>query len=262
MFRFSLLFAPTVILIFLAAGSMARAEDLSGRLYLGQSLDIQLEEKEGMISEFLRYLNLKKSPRKIVNLSRLGKKGDQVFIGEDMKLYFSSEKDEGAAYPIGSASKLWKFRVDDDVAFAKVAELSKILDPSGGKVGRKLRVRTEKNRPRAHNAQQTTFEFWLQELVFEYDRYNPRKKTEENYPYIVDAIRTALPTPTDQSEHKMENLTFLNRYVRKTKGMDLIPLRGLLDDLVKEYSALDTPPDLMEKFKEIKEEVFKKTEGL
>ena len=262
MFRHFHLLVPTVILLLLTAGSNGWAEDLSGRVFLGQSLDIQLEKKEGMISEFLRYLNLKKGPRKVVNLSQLGKKGDQVFIGEDMKLYFSSEKDEGAAYPIGSASKLWKFRVDEDVEFLKVAELSKILDPSGGKVGRKLRVKTEKNRPRAHNAQQTTFEFWLQELVFEYDRYNPRKKTEENYPYIVDAIRTALPNPTDQSEAKMDNLTFLHRYVRKTKGMDLIPLRELMADLVKDYSALDTPADLMTKFNEIKDIVYKKTEGL
>ncbi len=259
MFRHFLWLAPTFLL---AIGSSVFAEDLSGRLYLGDSLDIQLEKKEGMLSEFLRYLKLKKGPRKVVNLSRLGKQGDQVFIGEDMKLYYSSEKHEGAAYPIGSASKLWKFRVDEDVEFSKVAELSKILDPSGGKVGRKLRVKTEKNRPRAHNAQQTTFEFWLQELVFEYDRYNPRKKTEENYPYIVDAIRTALPTPTDQSEYKMDNLAFLHRYARQTKGMDLIPLRKLIADLIKEYSALDIPPDLLTKFNEVKDVIFKKTEGL
>lgn len=248
--------------IVLLVSPQLEAEDLRGRLFLGDGLDIQLEKKEGVIAEFLRYLKLKKSPREVVNISMLGKQGDRVFIGEDMKLYFSSETKNGAAYPIGSASRLWKFRVDDDVSFAKVAELSKILDPSGGSVGRKLRVKTRKNRPRAHNARQTTFEFWLQELVFEYDRYNPRRKTEENYPYIVDAIRTALPTHDDQSEERMENLKFLKRYVRSSKGMDLIPLRKVIVDLHKELSAFDTPKSVLEPLAAIKKEIFKKTEGL
>ena len=238
------------------------AEDLEGRLYLGKSLDIKLEKREGMLSEFLRYLKLVDSPRQVVNLSELGKRGDQVFIGEDLKLYFSSEKHDGAAFPIGSASKLWEFRVDNDVEFLKVAELSQILDPDGCKVGRKLRVKTEKNRPRAHNAQQANFEFWLEELVFEYDRYNPRAKTEENYPYIIRAIETALPSPEDQSDYKMDNLKFLHRYVRQTRGVDLIPLRELLDNLLKEYGELGFQEEIMDKYREIKDIVYKKTEGL
>jgi len=253
-----------MVLLALSLGPVPtlRADDLDGRVYLGKGLDIELEEKESLISEFLRYLKLKKSPRRVVNLSQLGKKGDGLFVGEDMNLYFSSEKEGGAAFPIGSASKLWKFRVDDDVEFSNVADVSKILDPAGGAVTRKLRVKTTKNRPRAHNAQQTSFEFWLKELVFEYDRYNPRRKTDENYPYIAEAIRTALPGPNDMSEAKLDNLTFLHRYVRKPEGMDLIPLRKLISDRVKELEAVDTPQDLLAKFKEVEQIIFKKTEGL
>lgn len=253
---------PLVVALLLAWAPTALAEDLEGRLFLGDGLSIEMELKEGLFSEFLRYLKLKDSPRQVVNLSTLGRAGDHLFIGDDLKLYVASEKDEGAAYPVGTASTLWSMRLDDDVELRKVAELSKILEPSGGQVGRMLRVRLGKSRPRAHTVQQASFEFWLRELVFEYDRYDPHRKVDENYPYIVEAIRTALPRDGSPSRDQTANLTFLDRYVRSADAMDLIPLRKLLADLIADLGRADAGTELLDRYRAVEATVLKRTEGL
>jgi len=250
----------TALVVIACFWSVARADDLEGRLFLGERLDINMELKEGLFSELLRYMKLRKSPRRVVNLSSLGKTGDFVFIGDDLKLYFSSENKDGGSFQIGSASRLWKFSLDDDVEFLNVPDISSVLDPNGGSVDRKLRVRTAKDRPRAHTVQQANFEFWLEELVFEYDRYDPRKKTEENYPYICDAIHTALPKGDDATREQLENLVHLERHARLARGMDLVPLRTLIEELQKEIEASGASTELQERYRVVRDLIFKRSE--
>jgi len=256
------LISVVLIGLFLFAGlSVLIAEELDGRLFLGEELTINLAEKESFFQELLRYLNLRNEPRNLVNLSELGMNGDNLFIGEDMKLYYSSETRKGSAYCIGDARKLWNLALDKDVDLLQVKVLADLFSENKG-AGYKLRVKTDSSKPKAKEIKQATFQFWLEELVFEYDSYSPEKSTDENYPYICNAIKSALPYSPDAPKNRLSKLIYLVNYVKITDGSDLIPLRDLITQVIDTLKTKTVPASFAEQYKKLKADIFKKTEGL
>jgi hypothetical protein len=248
-------------LLTLGTPASAIAEELEGRLFLGDGLAINIAEKETLFQELLRYLNIKDSPRKLVNLSELGINGDNLFIGEDMKLYFNSEEKKGAAFCIGDARKLWQFKLDEDVDLTKVNELADLFSNENSD-NTKLRVNTKAARERAIQVKQATFQFWLEELVYEYDSYSPNRNTDENYPYICNAIKSALPDSPEAPASSQDMLTHLAEYVKSTQGENLIPLRALVTEVIESLQKKQISETFIKKYKEIQLQIFKKTEGL
>ena len=263
--RISITYLAKIFLSVLVVTTMVTTtvlgEELEGTLFLGDGLNIKLAEQESFFQELLRYFNLKKSPRNLINLSELGAKGDNIFIGEDMKLYFTSESNNGAAYCIGKARKLWELELDKDVDLAQVKTVGDLFS-SKDKGNLKLRIKTGSSRKRAREVKQATFRFWLEELVFEYDSYSPDNSTDENYPYICNAIKSALPLSENDSDNRLSKIEYLKEYINEVSGMDLIPLRSLIEEVMNDALSRKASVKLIKDYEEILSGIIKKTEGL
>lgn len=241
----------------------ARAEDLQGDLSMGEAFHIKLESSEGTFKEFLRTIRVRSAPRKVIDLTEMGKSRDRLFVGNDWGLYVEKLTETGyqreQTFKVGKASKLWEMKLEDGVVLKEVATVTDAF--TGGSRNTALKVETAAAPIIEEESQKADLKFFLGEVVFQYD--SPRRGEVDNYTVILESLHDALPDSESDPQEKMDKLTELMEFIKDSNDGDLVVFREFLTKKVEraEVKAGNAEDKVVVELKKLKDEVFQRTEG-
>jgi hypothetical protein len=250
----------------------AHARSLGGALSMTDGCTLQMELKEGMVSEMFRFVRLKSSPREKVDVTRLGQNGDRLWIGTDYYLYCQKKTDAGyteeQTYKVGRAHKLWEIKLADGVTLAETESVMNNFTGQG--IGNKvLTVTIAKQEKKASDVERAGMKFWLDELIYQYDTPGTRKGKLDNFQVISSALIACLPSKTDDEQERFNNLKVLMTFLKESKDSDLVPFRDLLtrklaaatEEKAKAKDDADKYDRILAEYEKMKADVMKRTEG-
>ena len=250
----------------------AEARKLAGGLYLSDGLTLVMDLKEGFISESLRWVHLRSTPREHINLTAAAEGGDRVWIGSDYYVYCQKKTDTGYndenTFKIGRAHKLWDIKLADGVSIAEVESVMNNFTGSGG--AKAIAVTIEKKEAKASDVERAGFKFWCDEIVYQYDSPGAKSKDKpDNFKVISTSILGALPSKSDAGQDAFNNFKVFATFIKESKDSDLVPFRALLEKkLAMQQSDKEAAKDDADKFdtmtkeyEKLKDNVMKRTEG-
>ena len=255
-----------------AAPHAVEARKLAGAVHVADGMVLQMELKEGMLSEGLRWIHVKSAPREHVDLTAAGQNGDRIWVGTDYYLYCQKKGDAGytddQTYKIGRAHKLWDIRLMDGV---DVAEAESVMNTFTGNGGAKaLAVTVGKAEKKASDVERAGMKFWCDELVYQYDSPGAKSKDKpDNFKVISACLLAALPSRIDDGQDRFNNFKVLSTFIKESKDAELVPFRALLE---KKLEALQAEKDkakddadkfdsMAKEYEKLKADVMKRTEG-
>lgn len=273
--RFGSFLAVVSLAALLAVPQAAEARKLGGIITLSDGLTLNVELKEGILSESLRWVRLKSAPRERINLTALGENGDRVWIGTDYYVYCQKKGDSGYSeeqtFKIGRAHKLWEIKLADGVV---INEAEAVMNNFTGNGGAKMLSVTfsanDKKELKASDVERAGFKFWCDEIVYQYDSPGAKSKDKpDNFKVISASILAALPSRSDDKQDRFDNLKVLTTFIKESKDSDLVPFRALLEKKLQtvqsEKEATKDDADkfetLTKEYEKLKENVMKRTEG-
>lgn len=250
----------------------AHARKLGGGLSLTDGCALQMELKEGMVSEMFRFVRLKSSPRERIDVSKLGFNGDRIWVGTDYYVYCQKKTDSGyteeQTFKIGRAHKLWEIKLADGVELAEVESVMNTF--TGQNIGTKtLRVTIAKQEKKASDVERAGMKFWLDEILYQYDSPGTRKGKLDNFQVISASVLACLPSKTDDEQERFNNMKVLATFLKESKDSDLVPFRDLLtkklaaatEEKAKAKDDADKYDRILAEYEKMKADVMKRTEG-
>ena len=244
--RFQSFARPTIALLvavfLVSAAGTAQARELSGRLHFGKRTQLHLEENEGVVTNLLRSLSLVGGKVPVTNLNTIAIRNAYLFIGEDMTLYYY-DRESQSIYAIGDAADLTNIKLRDGVVLKAVENLGSTFDDGESEVALDVQMQTAQE-PAEPRVKRARFAFWLETMTMTYDETLMTDLDERNYEALMGALATALPDGDNVDPRAFEHLKLLRDYVENGLYPSGVPLRQLVDRMLKTVKSNVHQPDL------------------
>ena len=257
----------TLIVPVLAKPAQAGRE-LDGQIFVGESMRLKIQLREGFFKELLRKLRLRNSPRMRLDLTTLGQDLDRVFIGTDFNLYVQKKTADDQytmdqTFKIGRATRLYDIKLNDDVTLEEFEDGQDRFKDGGIRKG--LKVGLGKKIPiDQEDAQKAGMEFFLNELVFEYDKPSSHPDEIDNYHIIRDTLYKALPEGIEgETPEQFQNFKIFIDFIQNCSDGNLLVFREFLTEKVTRVEGRITDPEdkLRKEYERLKADVFERTAG-